>query len=130
MFGKRKYNKGRRVKKQWVFVMYERETGILIMVPVARRNSKTLIPILTKWIKQHTTIVSDMWKAYDPISKNAGKKWTHWNVNHSQNYVNPENSAMHTQGIESSWRSVKLSMIHNARFTYTFQKNRTERVKE
>jgi len=36
-FGRRKYYKGHRVEGQWVFGMFERGTGRIVMIPVERR---------------------------------------------------------------------------------------------
>jgi len=36
-FGRRKYYKGHRVEGQWVFGMFERGTGRIVMIPVEKR---------------------------------------------------------------------------------------------
>jgi len=36
-FGRRKYHKGHRVEGQWVFGMFERGTGRIVMIPVEKR---------------------------------------------------------------------------------------------
>ena len=47
-FGKRKYNRGRRVEGQWVFGGIEEESRRSFMVPVERRNRDTLLPLIQK----------------------------------------------------------------------------------
>ena len=44
-FGKRKYNKGRRVEGVWVFGGIDRRTRECFLVPVEDRSAETLIPI-------------------------------------------------------------------------------------
>jgi len=64
---KGKYHRGKRVEGQWVFGGVERETGKCFLVPVENRNAKTLITLITKWIKKGSIIISDCWKAYNSI---------------------------------------------------------------
>jgi hypothetical protein len=42
-FGKRKYNKGHRVDDVWVFGCVERNTRIMLLVPVLRRTKKSYL---------------------------------------------------------------------------------------
>jgi hypothetical protein len=110
-FGKRKYHKGHRVEGQWVFGGIERESGKCFMVPVDKRDRKTLIPIIQKWILPGTEIQSDMWKPYDILGSLPGYNYTHLTVNHSKNYKDPETGAC-TNRIEVSWRWSKR--LYNA----------------
>ena len=47
-FGKRKYHKGHRVEGQWVFGGIEEDSRKHFMVPVERRDSDTLIPLIQR----------------------------------------------------------------------------------
>ena len=48
-FGKRKYHKGHRVEGQWVFGGCEKyNKSKIFMIPVSKRDSNTLIPIIQK----------------------------------------------------------------------------------
>lgn len=105
-FGKRKYHRGKRVEGQWVFGAYDRETGESFMVPVDKRDSATLVPIIQNWILPGTTIISDCWKSYDCL-KDTG--YIHLQVNHSINFKDPETGA-HTNSIEGSWAHAKRSI--------------------
>lgn len=58
-FGKRKYHKGHHVEGQWVFGGICRESGLCFMVPVQKRDSVTLMPLIKQWIRPKTTIISD-----------------------------------------------------------------------
>lgn len=102
-FGKRKYNKGRAVEGQWVFGGVDRSTGEVFAVPVDKRDAATLIPIIQRWIKPGTTIISDCWRAYNSLTELG---YIHLTVNHSENYVDPITGA-HTNRIESTWRAIK-----------------------
>ena len=49
-------------------------------------------------------IISDKWKAYNKLSSLG---YTHKTVNHSENFVDPEDPSVHTQNIERLWRDMK-----------------------
>ena len=48
--------------------------------------------------------MSDCWKSYDCLEANG---FSHYKVNHSENFVNPDDSNIHTQNIENRWNWVK-----------------------
>ena len=56
------------------------------MVPVDRRDATTLLPIIQKYIAPGTTIISDLWAAYNTIGTLG---YQHLTVNHSLNFVDP-----------------------------------------
>ena len=100
-FGKRKYNKGRRVKGNWVFGGVERgDKTKIFMFRVEKRDEATLIPLIQKFIKPGTTIHSDCWKAYSKLEKLG---YVHETVNHKEAYIDPDTGA-HTNSIEGSLR--------------------------
>ena len=103
--GKRKYNKGHRVEGQWVFAGIEEESRKCFMVTVEKRDHETLLPLIQKWIKPGTTIVSDGWRSYN-ILNTLG--YEHLVVNHSIEFVNPDGD--HTNKIEGHWRLLKASL--------------------
>lgn len=105
-FGKRKYNRGRLVDGVWVFGGVCRETKECFLVPVAKRDRDTLIPLILKHILPGTTIISDCWKSYEILSE---MDFTHLTVNHSLNFVDPDTGA-HTQNIESTWWQIKRGL--------------------
>ena len=63
-FGRKRFWRGHRVDGCWVFGGVERESGRVFMEVVEKRDADTLIPLLEKWIKKRSTVVSDCWKAY------------------------------------------------------------------
>lgn len=105
-FGKRKYNRGRFVDGQWVLGGVCRETKECFLVPVDKRDSATLIPIIVSNISPGTTIVSDCWRAYNILNE---MDFTHLTVNHSLNFVDPTTGA-YTQTIESTWWQIKRGL--------------------
>uniref|UniRef100_A0A915LB63 ISXO2-like transposase domain-containing protein n=1 Tax=Romanomermis culicivorax TaxID=13658 RepID=A0A915LB63_ROMCU len=102
-FVRRKYERGHLVKEQWVFAGYDVETKESFMVPVARRNAATLLPLIQQYIRPGTTIISDMWGAYNTVA-NLG--YQHLTVNHSINFVDPLTGAT-TNHVESVWQKAK-----------------------
>ncbi|GFW08984.1 putative isxo2-like transposase domain protein [Trichonephila clavipes] len=78
MFGKRKYNRGKRVKGTWVFggIESHQNKGLLQVPPILHlnqcffhvvkdRSKDTLLASIKSNIKEGTTIISDCWKSYD-----------------------------------------------------------------
>ncbi|XP_017479172.1 PREDICTED: uncharacterized protein LOC108368771 [Rhagoletis zephyria] len=103
-FGKRKYNKGRRVEGHWVLGIIEdgKEDLRLEVYPDNIRSADVLIPLIKKHVLEGTTIRTDFWRAYDCLSEHG---FIHKKVNHSDP-VNPfvAEDGTHTQRIESQWR--------------------------
>jgi len=103
---KRKYNRGAlRAEQQWVFGGVERGSGRCFIWPVERRDAATLLNIIRQFIVPGTTIISDMWAAYNRIDE-MPELYQHYTVNHSENFVDPETGA-HTQTIEGTWSYFK-----------------------
>ncbi len=104
-FGKRKYNRGRKVTGQWVLGGIERGSNRMFMKPVEKRDRATLLAIIKDHVLPGTTVYSDCWKAYDCLSDEG---FIHGQVNHSIEFVSPE--GVHTQRIESTWRAIKAKI--------------------
>ena len=66
-----------------------------------------------KHIKPGSIIYSDQWGPYAKVSMlkdpktGEWKKYLHFSVNHSKNFVNPIVRDIHSQTIESTWRVLK-----------------------
>lgn len=60
--GKRKYHRGHPVEGQWVFGGVERETNKCFIVPVQDRSKETLLPLIKKYVRPGSVIISDFWK--------------------------------------------------------------------
>ena len=103
LFSRRKYNRGQLVRGQWVFGGYDPQEKKGFLIPVARRDAGTLIPIIQQWIVPGSTIHSDMWAAYNQIG-NIG--YQHGTVNHTYNFVDPQ-TGVHTNRVEAMWMRAK-----------------------
>ena len=103
MFGKRKFHRGRRTTGRWVFRAIERDSRKVRMAVVEQRNKDTLLPLIKDWILPGTTVLSDLWGAYNCLGDEG---FVHDGVNHSVNFVDPETGA-HTQNIENTWSHAK-----------------------
>jgi transposase-like protein len=108
-FGKRKFNKGKRVEGIWVFggiEVYEDKSikPKAFMVPVENRSASTLMAVIKARIRPGTTIYSDLWKSYNTITEEG---YQHGTVNHSKEFKS--SSGVHTNNIEGLWGEVKRS---------------------
>ncbi|XP_033945936.1 uncharacterized protein [Pseudochaenichthys georgianus] len=109
-YHKRKYGRGRFGptwrRRKWVFGMLgirgKRRRPILRLVK--QRSRRHLIPLVTKYVRQGTTVITDMWRAYTTAIAESG--FVHFSVNHSRSFVNPDTGA-HTQNIERAWSTYK-----------------------
>lgn len=104
---KRKYHRGRLVPERWVFGGIERTTGTnqkRFIEFVDNRSKVTLLEIIQRRIAPGTIIMSDGWGAYRNLSRIG---YRHFVVNHSKNFVHPENRNVHTQNVENQWRQIK-----------------------
>lgn len=89
----------------------ERHSANYFLVPVDRRDKKTLLPIIRKYILPGSIIISDCWKAYANLDK---FDYTHQTVNHSQTFKDPKTGAC-TNTIEGLWRIAKHRIPHYRR---------------
>jgi hypothetical protein len=102
-FGRRKYNRGHPVEGCWVFGGVERTPERrCFAVPVLRRDAATLIPLIRRFIRPGSTIISDLCGAYNFIPND----YQRLTVNHSLHFVDPITLA-HTNHIEATWNSMK-----------------------
>ena len=99
VFVKRKYNVGRIVPQKWFLGFYDNTTKKALAVFVPKRDRKTLIPLIRRYVRIGSVIRTDKWAAYNDLSKFG---YSHETVNHKRNFVNPLTGA-HTQAIESYW---------------------------
>ena len=104
----RKYNRGRLLaaesKQFWVFGGCERITKRCFIVLVKDRTSDTLITEIQKHVNPGSIIISDKWRAYCKLNEFG---YQHYTVNHSENFISPDASWIHTQNIERLWLSLK-----------------------
>jgi transposase len=102
-FGKkRKYNRGKVHKKQWVFGITERQTNKVLLQLVSDRKKETLLPIITKHVSKTATIHHDDWSSYRKLSQLGYKDLV---VNHSKHFKGPNGACTNT--IEGLWGVIK-----------------------
>jgi len=105
-FGKRKYNRGRIVDGTWVLGGICRETREIFLKTVEKRDKKTLLPIIQEYVEPGSIIITDCWASYKDLGKLG---YTHMNVNHSENFVDPDTGAC-TNLIENRWWCIKREL--------------------
>ena len=114
VFFKRKYNRGRIQNNQWFIGGIERGTRNCFIVPVENRNAVTISRILTRFIRPGSMVVTDCWRAYSRAISDTNLNIIHRTVNHSLNFVDPEDSNIHTQNIEGIWSRSKYFLRKKA----------------
>lgn len=92
-------------RRSWVFGMLEvkgsRRRPVLKLVK--NRSRRRLLPIIRKYIRPGSEVISDCWGAYSRLSHDG---YIHYQVNHQRHFVHPGSGA-HTQHIERAWRNYK-----------------------
>ena len=83
-----------------------RQTHEMFAMVVENRKSDTLSKAVFENVESGSSIYSDCWKAYNKLSQ-MGLNFNHQTVNHSQNFVNPNNPDVNTNTVERSWRSLR-----------------------
>ena len=105
-FGKRKYNRGKRVDGRWVFGGIERGSKKTFFRVVENRGKEVLLAIIKEFVQPGTTIISDCWKSYDCLEDEG---FHHLTVSHSLEFKHSETGA-HTNTIEGTWSAVKREL--------------------
>jgi hypothetical protein len=109
---KNKNHQGRQLAHQkWFFGGVVRGDNTKCFIEaVEKRDQVTLLEVILRRILPGSKIVSDCWGAYNNLSQIfPDYNFTHLQVNHSQNFVDPLSGA-HTQSIESLWSVVKRKL--------------------
>ena len=107
-FVKSKYERGRQLSQVWLFGGIERVSKRKFIIPLhlegQDRSARTLIPLIKQYIRAGSVVMSDGWAAYRTL-KDEG--YSHKVINHSEEFVDPDDRSVHTQTIERLWRDVK-----------------------
>lgn len=106
-FGRRKYNRGRIHPQLWVIGGIDRNTKRCFLVMTRRRNAATLEQIISRYVENGTIIKTDEWRGYRGLTRLG---YIHNTVNHSQNFVAPNDPETHTQNVEALWSKIKRDM--------------------
>ncbi|KAK9752982.1 ISXO2-like transposase domain [Popillia japonica] len=62
---------------------------------------------LEKYILPGSIVVSDGWRAYNNLHEIGGGMYEHQVVIHEENFVDPEDTDIHTQNVENMWLKAK-----------------------
>jgi hypothetical protein len=105
---KRKNHCGRllqtEIDETWILGGICRETDQAFIVPVPDRTAPTLLRAIHANIVSGSKVFTDFWASYTRLSEEG---FFHSRVNHSYNFLNPEDKNVHTQKIERMWRTLK-----------------------
>ena len=120
---KRKSHTGRLLANErnheWVVGGICRENSDAFVVKVENRNTATLLNAINQNVISGSRIITDCWRAY---TSELLDNYTHDRVNHSFNFVDPNDSSINTQRVERMWRTLKSivskSSSEETRFTY------------
>ena len=115
-FGKRKCNRGRRVRANWVIGMVERTVQRrCVMVAAEKRDQSACTAIMRKHIKAGSKTFSDKWPGYFPIKKQYDKSYQHCDLCHKKEFMkkHDDGTVAHAQTIEGNWGGCKRDIpIH------------------
>lgn len=89
---------------QWIVGGICRETGDVFAVKVPNRNTETLLSAIIQKIEPGTRVITDRWRGYYSL---AAYGYFHDSVNHSFNFVDPNDESIHTQNVERMWKTLK-----------------------
>ena len=109
-FGKkRKDNKGKCFKKQWVFGITERGSNKVFFKIIDDRKKRTLLPIISKYVSHSAMIHHDDWPAYRSLHDLG---YSHIAVKHTKQFKAANGACINT--IEGIWGVVKqrISRMH------------------
>ena len=76
----------------WIFGLFERGTKKVYVKRVEKRDARTLFNVVGEHVLAGTTIKRDQWRGYSEIKRCYNVE----SVNHSFNFVDPNNSETHT----------------------------------
>jgi len=111
---RQKYHRGRMLRQIWAFGGIERQSKLFVIPLVdpeeQGRTASTLLSLIQRYIWEGSVIYSDGWGAYRML-KDLG--YSHYVINHSENFVDPDNAKIHTQTIEQLWRDLKKWFKHS-----------------
>jgi hypothetical protein len=102
LFFHAKYNRGNHTTGQWYVGGIERGSKKAFLVPVASRNTATLLQVIQDNVLPGSIVITDQWRAYETALRQI-TGMEHRTVNYSINFVNPNDPDTHTQHIKGFW---------------------------
>ena len=86
VLARRKYNRGRCVREQWLVGGICREDKGVFLQLVEDRTAATLLDVIQRYVARGTTVYTDEFRSYRCLSRYG---YDHHTVNHSANFVDP-----------------------------------------
>ena len=78
---------------------------------VPNRSREVLVEVISRQVAPSSTIVSDLWRGYTNLPLYLPTyNIEHLTINHSTNFVNPNNEMAHTQTIKGLWSILKRKL--------------------
>jgi hypothetical protein len=103
----------------WVLGGICRETRQPFAVTVPNRTASTLQDLIQEYVLPGTIIITDGWRGYLGLQAFG---YIHKTVNHSENFVNPNDRTVYTNTIERQWGILKQIIPNQThqdlRYTY------------
>lgn len=97
-------------KIQWIFGIYEQETGKVFLERIANRKAQTLIPLIKKHVPFWSVVCTDSLTSYNSLNK----RYFHYKVDHNIGDYSHEDKlptgkhfTVTTNSIEQIWNSLK-----------------------
>lgn len=114
--GRRKHHRGRAPSAVWLFGAFVRSSNppAFFLERVAKRDKQTLEGLIIRRVTPGSRIVSDGWGAYGSLHALG---FDHAVVNHSENFVSPDDSQVHTQNIENLWRCLRRFLSSRSNYS-------------
>ncbi|KAH7689675.1 Transposase, partial [Aphelenchoides avenae] len=101
LFSRRKYKRGRR---QGGKKARKEKKALWWFGGICRETRDVFLCYVEEYVHEDSIIVSDQWAAYRRLCTVG---FEHFTVNHSKNFVAPEDCTVHTQRIECHWGVAK-----------------------
>ncbi len=108
VIARRKYNRGRVVRQQWLFGVIDTISNHCILRCIDDRCKSTLKNVILETLTEGSIVSSDRWSSYMSIFREE-TRYEHTSVNHSINFVDPE-TGTHTNNIENLQMLLKQSL--------------------
>lgn len=105
--GKRKYNRGHRVKGVWMLVGVEKtEERKLFIETIADRSAETIMEVISRHLLPGSIVHTDFWKSYLGLHELG---MTHGRVNHSKHFRDPA-TGVNTNTVEGTNNGIKMTI--------------------
>ena len=103
LFARRKYSWGHVVAEQWIMGECNIQTKHRFLVPVPRKDTGILLPIIIDLVQPRSIVWSDEWAAHNQLGQQG---FEHGTVNHMLHFVDPA-TGVTTNRVEAMWQRAK-----------------------